>query len=61
MIKTMEFKEGQFYYKPHRRSWGVWRRGKTDENGMCMDDFIADFATQVQAKDFVYKANHWLK
>ncbi len=57
----MEIKEGQFYYKPHRRSWGVWKRGKTDENGMCMDDFIADFATQVQAKDFVYKANHWLK
>ena len=49
-------KEGQYYYAPHRRHWGVWKKGKT-VNGFCMSEFISDFATQIQAKNFVYKMN----
>lgn len=56
----MEVKDGQYYYKPHRRSWGVWKAGKTDpKSGVRMDDFITDFSTQIQAKNFVYKMNNW--
>ena len=52
----MEVKVGQYYYKKHRNMWGVWKKGKNDtlENG---DTFISDFATQIQAKNFVYKMN----
>lgn len=56
----MEVKDGQYFYAPHRSLWGVWKRGETDANGSHGDTFIADFSTKVQAKDFVYKANHWL-
>lgn len=51
-------KEGQYYYAPHRRSWGVWKAGRT-VNGVRMDDFITDFATKIQARNFVYKMNNW--
>lgn len=52
----MEVKVGQYYYRKHRNMWGVWKKGKDDklENG---DTFISDFATQIQAKNFVYKMN----
>ena len=54
-----EIKEGQYYYAPHRNKWGVWKRGKEGPNGIHMDDFIMDFQTKIQAKNFVYKANGW--
>ncbi len=54
-----KLEEGQYYYKPHRRSWGVWKVGKTINNTR-IDDFISDFSTQIQAKNFVYKMNGWL-
>lgn len=47
---------GQYYYAPHRGSWGVWKKGK-EENGISMDDFIEDFPTKIQARNFVYKMN----
>ena len=49
-------REGQYYYKPHRSSWGVWKAGK-EENGVRLDDFIADFPTPTDAERFVYKMN----
>ena len=55
----MEVKDGQYYYAPHRRSWGVWRAGKTSSNGIRSDTFISDFATKIQAENFVYKMNKW--
>lgn len=51
-----EAKEGQYYYAPHRRSWGVWKRGR-EVNGTRADEFISDFATKIQASNFVYKMN----
>ena len=55
----MEVKDGQYYYAPHRRSWGVWKAGKTSSDGVRTDDFITDFCTKVQAELFVYKMNKW--
>lgn len=52
-------KDGQYYYRPHRRSWGVWKAGKTGKNGVRMDTFITDFSTETQARSFVYKMNGW--
>lgn len=49
-------KEGRFFYARHRIRWGVWKKGKM-ENGVRMNEFISDFSTQEQAKNFVYKMN----
>lgn len=54
----MELKEGQYYYAPHRSQWGVWRREPT-VNGVSGGQFIADFPTKIQARNFVYKMNGW--
>lgn len=52
------FKEGQYYYAPHRSCWGVWKIGKM-VNGVRGNDFVADFSTKIQAENFVYKMNGW--
>ena len=58
----MEVKAGEYYYAPHRSSWGVWKRGKDDEKtGVRMDQFICDFSTKAQASNFVYKMNKWVR
>ena len=55
-ISSLE--EGKYYYARHRGQWGVWRVGKTSQKtGVRMDDFVTDFCTQIQAKNFVYKMN----
>lgn len=51
-------KEGQFYYAPHRSLWGVWRLGKK-VNNVQSNDFVRDFATKEEAREFVYKENNW--
>ena len=56
-----DVKDGQYYYAPHRRSWGVWRAGNTDVKGIRSDTFISDFGTKIQARDFVYRMNGWRK
>ena len=56
-----EMKEGQYYYAPHRRSWGVWIVGATGVYGTRMDTFVSDFSTKIQAESFVYKMNGWRK
>lgn len=56
---TMEqMKEGQFYYAPHRRLWGVWKN-HNHGNGTSTGEFIADFPSKDSARRFVYKANNW--
>lgn len=55
----MDAKEGQYYYAPHRRSWGVWKKGKVVDGISINDEFICDFSTKIQAKNFVYKMNKW--
>lgn len=53
-----KLKEGEYYYHKHRNMWGVWKKCKT-VNGVEEGEFIADFSTQIQAKNFVYKMNKW--
>jgi len=53
-----DIREGQYFYAPHRRSWGVWKAGKMSEKtGVRMDDFVSDFSTKIQAQNFCYKMN----
>ena len=52
-------KEGRYYYRPHRRSWGVWERGEPDSRGIRFDTFVRDFPTKSEASSFVYAANGW--
>ena len=56
-----DMKEGQYYYAPHRSSFGVWKAGATGNGGVRADTFISDFPTRIQAESFVYKMNGWKK
>lgn len=49
-------KDGKYYYAPHRRKWGVWKH-HNNGNGGGYGEFIADFNTKIQAKDFAFKMN----
>ena len=51
---------GQYYYSPHRRSWGVWQWDMVSENG-ATGQFIKDFRTKEEAREFVWKMNGWGK
>ena len=49
-------RDGQYYYAPHRRQWGVWKHHE-GENGAASGEFICDFRTKEDAKTFAYKMN----
>ena len=49
-----DVKPGQYYYAPHRGMWGVWLETE-DGSG----DFVRDFVTRDDAKQFVYDKNNW--
>lgn len=54
----MMMTSGEYYYAPHRRSWGVWKRNPVS-NGVMIDDFIADYQTKEEARREVYRLNGW--
>ena len=47
---------GQYYYAPHRRSFGVWQWTEVSENGTC-GTFIKDFRSKDEAREFVWQQN----
>jgi len=53
-----ERKDGEYYYAPHRSSWGVWQWHCMDD-GFCYGSFMADFRTREDARKEVYKLNNW--
>lgn len=53
-------REGQYYYRPHRRSWGVWIN-HNHPSGVSTGDFVQDFPTKEEAQRFVYEKNGWDK
>ena len=53
-------KDGQYFYAPHRRNWGVWLYHKTSERG-GHGEFIRDYNTKEEAKKAVYDLNGWFK
>lgn len=56
----MEYKDGQYYYAPHRRMWGVWKWHRF-ESGGGTGTFYKDFVTKEDARDEVYRLNGWKK
>ena len=60
-MNRFDAKEGQYYYAPHRRSWGVWKKGKVVDGVSVNDEFISDFSTKIQAEAFVFRMNGWRK
>ncbi len=53
-------KDGQYYYAPFRRRWGVWQHHDVG-NGYSNGTFVDDFATKEEARDKVYELNGWKK
>lgn len=53
-----KLKDGQYYYAPHRRRWGVWQHHE-QVDGVSTGIFIKDFPTKDEARDEVYRLNGW--
>lgn len=51
-------KDGEYYYAPKRRRWGVWQNHVASD-GFEYGEFITDFATRDEAVLEVYKRNGW--
>jgi hypothetical protein len=51
---------GQYYYAPHRRSFGVWQWTEVSENCAC-GTFIKDFRSKEEAREYVWQMNGWGK
>lgn len=53
-------KDGQYYYAPHRRSWGIWQYHDHGD-GYGSGTFIKDLPTKEDARKEVYRLNGWGK
>lgn len=47
-------RDGEYYYAPHRKNWGVWKRVTPDTG-----TFVQDFKTREEARTFVFEKNGW--
>lgn len=54
----MVTKDGQYYYAPHRRMWGVWQY-HDHGNGCGSGTFYNDYPTKEDARKEVYRLNGW--
>ena len=57
----MKAQEGQYFYGPHRCTWGVWQWTSVKEDGTATGTFIQDFITKEEARIFVWEQNGWGK
>ena len=48
---------GQYFYGPHRCTWGVWQWTSVKEDGTATGTFIQDFITKEEARIFVWEQN----
>lgn len=55
---TSDYKDGQYYYAPHRRQWGVWQHHEMSD-GYAYGSFIGDFPTRDEARREVFARNGW--
>lgn len=56
----IQAKVGQFFYGRHRSSFGVWCYDYVNvENGSASADFVRDFDTREEARQYVWKMNGW--
>ena len=51
-------KDGQYYYAPHRSSWGIWQHHELG-GGLSTGTFIRDCSTREEARREVYRLNGW--
>ncbi len=51
-------RNGQYYYAPHRRLWGIWQNHNFD-GGVSSGTFIKDCKTKEEARNEVYRLNGW--
>ena len=58
--RTMKAILGQYYYAPHRRTFGVWQWTSVNENG-ASGTFIKDFRSKEEAREYVWQMNGWGK
>lgn len=54
----MTCKDGEYYYAPHRRKWGVWQWQELG-GGFGAGSFVGDFNTKEEAEREVYRLNGW--
>ena len=57
-IGVMNRKDGEYYYAPHGRHWGVWQHHDLG-NGLGSGTFQKDFPTKDEARNEVYILNGW--
>ena len=62
----MKLKEGQYYYAPHRRQWGIWQWHACSPDGKASGTtaggsgtFIEDCLTKEEARRKVFALNGW--
>ena len=58
MANRFKPKEGEYYYAPHRSSWGVWRHHELG-NDISEGEFIMDCETKERAAEMVRNLNGW--
>ena len=51
-------KDGQYYYAPHRWSWGIWQYHDHGD-GYGSGTFIEDCLTKEEARRKVFALNGW--
>lgn len=58
----MKYKDGQYFYGPHRSQWGIWQYHDTkvsEQISYGNGTFIKDLPTKEEARREVYKLNGW--
>jgi len=58
MPSNFQLKDGQYYYRPHRSMWGIWKHHKLGD-GISEGEFIMDCGTKEEASREVYRLNGW--
>ena len=51
-------KDGQLYYAPYRRRWGVWVN-HASIGGTAFGEFVRDYDTKEEARQYVFRMNGW--
>ena len=60
MPNSYQPKDGEYYYRPHRSVWGIWRHHEHGE-GLSSGEFIMDCETKEKAAEMVRSLNGWFK
>ncbi len=55
----MNRQDGQYYYAPHCRKWGIWQ-WHDNGGGAGSGTFYKDYPTKEEARKEVYRLNGWV-